>query len=355
MQNNPKKLLPLIQHGFSLVEIMVGLIIGLLATLVIMQVFSVFEGQKRSTTGNADAQTNGSIALYSIQRDTLMAGYGLPIFDKATAPLKQCTTMTPAGTNISPVTIVDGGTAAGASDSIVVRYGDTDWGGAPVKMVAGTATPTAQVNFNRSCIVGNSALVINGSSCTLTTVSAVSGSGVLPATITLADGTNTATNASVSCLGNWTSITYSVIASQLNRNVNGVDAPVVPEIINIQAQYGISSSVSSNQVTSWVNATGATWAAPTPANRNLIKAIRVAVVARNNLQEKDDVISDATSTCTTAKGTVNNGPCAWDDTNVASAAPKIDLTNNTDWKKFRYRVFDVIIPLRNIIWSAATL
>jgi type IV pilus assembly protein PilW len=32
------------QAGFSLVELMVGLIIGLLATLAIVQVFSIFEG-----------------------------------------------------------------------------------------------------------------------------------------------------------------------------------------------------------------------------------------------------------------------------------------------------------------------
>ena len=44
------------QAGFSLVEIMVGLVIGLLATLVILQVFSVYEGQKRTTTGTADAR-----------------------------------------------------------------------------------------------------------------------------------------------------------------------------------------------------------------------------------------------------------------------------------------------------------
>ena len=49
------------ESGFSLVEIMVGMAIGLLTTLVIMQVFSAFEGQKRSTTGSADAQTSGGL------------------------------------------------------------------------------------------------------------------------------------------------------------------------------------------------------------------------------------------------------------------------------------------------------
>ena len=65
------------QAGFGLVEIMVGLVIGLLTTLVIMQIFTSFEGQKRTTSGSADAQTNGAVALYSISRDVQMAGYGL--------------------------------------------------------------------------------------------------------------------------------------------------------------------------------------------------------------------------------------------------------------------------------------
>ncbi len=65
------------QAGFSLVEILVGLVIGLLATLVILQVFSVFEGQKRTTTGVADAQTNGSIALYTLARDLQRAGFAM--------------------------------------------------------------------------------------------------------------------------------------------------------------------------------------------------------------------------------------------------------------------------------------
>ena len=57
------------QAGFTLVEIMVGMVIGMLATIVILQVLSVFETQKRTTTGTADAQTNGSIALYNISRE----------------------------------------------------------------------------------------------------------------------------------------------------------------------------------------------------------------------------------------------------------------------------------------------
>ena len=90
---------------------------------------------------------------------------------------------------------------------------------------------------------------------------------------------------------------------------------MVAGIVNIQAQYGISDKPDSNQITQWVNATGA-WETQihpatgaylkTPgnvsltcnalnANRNCIKAVRVAIVARNDLLEKTVVTSAAVS------------------------------------------------------------
>src|SRR5512135_2099464 len=119
--------------GFTLVEIMVGLAIGMLATLVIMQVFAVFEAQKRTTTGTANAQTNGNIALYNISRELQMAGYAL--MPTKVSPL-DCTTLTVGATGIAgmfPVTITDGVATAGvsASDSITIRYGTSPMGGVP--------------------------------------------------------------------------------------------------------------------------------------------------------------------------------------------------------------------------------
>ena len=62
-----------------MVELMVGMVIALLGTLAIFQVFALSEGQKRSTTSASDSQQNGSLALLSIERDIRQAGYG--IFD----------------------------------------------------------------------------------------------------------------------------------------------------------------------------------------------------------------------------------------------------------------------------------
>ena len=52
--------------GFTLVELMVAMVIGLVTTLVITQVLAFSEGQKRTTTSGSDAQVNGSLALYTL-------------------------------------------------------------------------------------------------------------------------------------------------------------------------------------------------------------------------------------------------------------------------------------------------
>lgn len=334
------------QAGFTLVEIMVGLAIGMLATLVIMQVLSVFETQKRVTTGTADAQTNGNIALYEIGRELQLAGYALvPVTN---SPL-ECvgTTFGATGkTGLSPVSITEGA----VSDSVTLRYGTAPVGGIPTTITDPLAGNVATVRSNLGCSNNDNVLVMNGSICAMTTASSVSAAGVLPRTITLADNTAITAGAAIqdaeiACLGRWNEITYAVNNGNLERNGDAI----VAGIVNIQAQYGISIAANDNKVTQWVNA-GSPWAAPTETDRNRIKAIRIAVVARN---EKMDGL-DVTGTCTTAKGTANNGPCAWDDTNV-DAAPKIDLSANTNWKKYRYRVFETVIPLRNVIWARSTL
>jgi len=338
------------QTGFTLVEIMVGLAIGMLATLVIMQVMSVFEAQKRVTTGTADAQTNGGIALYTIARELQMAGYPVMPFSDTETPL-ECTTLTFGATGIGglfPVTLTEGAAAAGvsASDSITIRYGDSNTGGIPTRIGA-MAGNDATVDNNSGCQLNDIALIANGTTCAMTSVTALSASGVAPTTITLENPTAAVANASLACLGNWNEITYRVNNGNLERN----GTPVVAGIINLQAQYGISAAANSNQVTQWVDASGATWAAPTVADRNRIKSIRIAVVARNPKMEAAAV----TAACSSTTAAAPTGLCAWEG-NASSPAPTIDLSaGDPDWLRYRYRVFETIIPLRNMIWSRDTL
>jgi type IV pilus assembly protein PilW len=353
------KTTPSHQNGFSLVELLVGLVIGLLATLVIMQVFSTFEGQKRTTTGSADAQTNGSIALFTMQRDIQMAGFGLPVFDTQNPPLK-CDPATPitvdhdgvAATpviDMFPIQITDGGAAG--SDTVSIRYatdGALASGGIAVKIIGpAPAAPEVGVDTNFGCKINDVVLLSTGSDCGMTRVTALPDA----THITLVNSAKATIGGSLACLGQWNQFTYAVGANQLQRN-DALQAPatnpIVSDIVNMQAQYGISAAANSNQITAWVDATGA-WANPgvtsaicdaANANRNCIKAVHIGVIARNGLLEKEVVPTAA--------------PEIWTDIG-ASAAPVIDLSGDADWQRYRYRVYETIIPLRNMIWSRNTL
>jgi type IV pilus assembly protein PilW len=350
--------------GFSLIELMVGLAIGLLATIVIIQVMGVFEAQKRTTMGSADAQTNGGIALYSIARELQMAGY--PLLPVTDSPL-ECTTLSINGVaqanmnRLTPVTITNGAAATGvnASDSITIRFGTSLMGGVATQITSVVGND-ATVLSNLGCTVGDTTLITSGATC------AMSAAGALPIVagtppiykVTLANTTAAGSGANLSCVGAWTEVTYAVnqTTGNLERttSVNGVATAAVPSVagvVNLQAQYGISATANSNQVTQWVDASGATWAAPTVANRNRIKAIRIAVVARNAKMEPSAVATACSSLTAAAPG----GLCAWPGS-VASPAPAIDLSPaDANWGRYRYRVFETIVPLRNVIWSKDTL
>ena len=339
------------QHGFSLVELMVGLVIGLLATLVIMQVFTVFEGQKRSTTGTADAQVNGNIAMYSLQRELQFAGYGLPVFDPANSALgcpvsttvNISTNATPNNVPIFPIMITDNG----GIDRVAVRYAATPGAGISVR-VKEISSNVIDVPTSIGCAVNDVMLLNSGSNCVSSKVSAINAIANADDKITLTSATGVVKGLKVSCLGGWTQVEYAVNANQLERNAT----PIVAEIVDMQAQYGISASANSNQITQWVDATGATWSntatTPTVENRNRIKAVRIAVVARNGLLEKT-AVTTACSSLTVAP----TGLCAWEG---SSASPAPALFGNrasppANWQRYRYRVFETIIPLRNMLWS----
>lgn len=363
------------QKGFTLVEIMVGLIIGLLVTLVVVNVFSVFEAQKRTTTGNSDAQTNGAIALFNIQRDTQIAGFALPVYGSEFSPfncpinttINHDNNVGTAEIGLSPIVITDAN-GANSSDTIAIRYGNSMKGGIAVDMLAGTAANVAQVDTNIGCNFNDAVLIVRQTTpltCSMTRVApspaGLTAAGVTPVRVALNDITNVSAGNALACLGVWNEVQYAVTANQLTRSgdiaagvPSAVAVPMVADVVNMQAQYGVSASANSNQVTQWVDATGAfanTATTPALADRNRIKAIRVAIVARNGLLERANV-TDACSSLTAAQPT---GLCAWDGAAAGSAAPAIDLTADADWRRYRYRVYESIIPVKNIIWSRSVL
>ncbi len=348
------------QTGFTLVDILFGLTVGILTAIVVMQTFSVFEKRTIAATKTSSAQASGSIALYNIARELQNAGY--PLMPSDNSPL-ECTQFSYGATGINeifPVSITDGVAIAGvksASDSITIRYGDTHMGGIPTNIVA-VDGDVISVDHNLGCQnAGEVALIVNGTSCAMSLVTSLSPPAIPPAleNITLKETSEVAIapEAEISCFGHWRETTYAVSIGNLVQD----SYFSIAGIVNLQAQYGVSKTADSNHVDQWVDATGI-WGAPisSPAIRNRIKAIRVALVVRTDKKE----LTNVTTACSSATDASPTGLCAWDDTSAspdtASPAPIIDLSDdNADWLKYHYRVFETILPLRNLIWAKDTL
>ncbi|HSB98998.1 MAG TPA: prepilin-type N-terminal cleavage/methylation domain-containing protein, partial [Burkholderiaceae bacterium] len=128
------------QRGMTLVELMVALLLGLITTYFISQVFAVAEGQKRTATFGTDAQVNGSVALHTLRRHVMSAGYGVISVPSAIGcPItgrygtSGSTTAAP-GMSLVPVVITPGTSASAPSDRVAVLTSTKSSFAAPVKI-----------------------------------------------------------------------------------------------------------------------------------------------------------------------------------------------------------------------------
>src|SRR5215469_12919062 len=118
------------QAGFTLVEIMVGVVIGMIAVLVIFQVYNVSEGFKRNTTAAGTAQQVGLYSAFALGLEVGNAGTGV---NAAQTDLQWCgppAAITGKASDLAntfmpiPVLICDGTNCGGNKnfDSFAVNY-----------------------------------------------------------------------------------------------------------------------------------------------------------------------------------------------------------------------------------------
>ena len=365
-------------RGISLIETMVGMVIGILVTLIITQVWSNFEGQKQRTVSSSSAQTSGLLALTELEQDVRNAGAGLTnsaAFDctntvsyyetggVAISPIPAYA----GGLAMVPVQITDGGTG---SDTLTIKRGSDLLGALPATITQTMPSSSAELNISSTAGFASGDIVLTVDSttgnCTVMLITQVQGAALKlqhnPGGTTTYNPTTSFQNANawpayssgakILKVGQLISHAYTVNTSN-QLVLTDVSVPGAPttsilatDIVKIKAQYGVANA-GSQDVNSWVNATASTgWNTLDSVKAKRIKAIRLVIVARSAKKEAADV----TGSCLNVSGGVNNGPCAWSDT-VAAPAPLIDLSSNSDWKKYRYRVYQTIIPIRNVIWA----
>lgn len=380
------------ESGFTVIELMVGMVVGLIATVVMFQVFAVSEGQKRTTTGAGDAQQNGVGSVFLIERDARMAGYGMSYTPMAgcwvngfNEPAAQSFTF-----RMAPYEIANG--AGGSADTLTIAFADTRNFTAPERL--NQDMPSAGSPFrvyNRYGFALGDLFIVaeNNQPCTLYQVQALPGIpdadniGHSPGPFVDALGLSrktdfnraggvaiqqplaappvayrqwnisSRTGGRIMNLGqNPTVVTYALQGSQLvamNTMLPGGQPILISDgIVQFQVQYGFDGngdgSVPASAPTgATLNpAVGDQWADSMPANPTTamwqgIVGVRFAIVSRSLAPEKPD---PATNICnaTTASPT-------W-----LAAGLALDVTADPNWRCYRYRVFEVTVPARNLIW-----
>ncbi|MBC7946009.1 MAG: PilW family protein [Burkholderiales bacterium] len=357
--------------GFSLVEIMVALVVGLLGTIVIFQVFAVSEGYKRTTTGGSDAQQNGGSALFEIERDLRRAGYGVNQSLFLGCAIQYWDELNP-GVNpalvLAPVNIDQG--ASGAPDSITVLFGNSDLLPTPAKFTQNMPSASADFKVDNRFGFREGDLIVAaeaGKDCTLAQVSNLPATGNQTLNVIHNSGnyTDPITNEQEPTRYNkpgGLSITYttagqlfnigslptdnvysvSVPNSQLmSRAVltNSANAAIVDGIVQMQAQYGKDDGASGGTANDGIVDSWDEIDPTTPATWSQVLAVRLALVARSGLRERPDAAT---------------GLCNITTTMPAWIGGTITLTNDgdgTSWQCYRYRTYETVAPIRNMIWK----
>lgn len=351
--------------GFGLVEIMVAMVIGLIGMLVMMQVFALFEGQKRTTTGASDAQNTGAITLYTLQRDLQQAGYGVSAMN-----VMGCNLALPSGVtipNIAPLTINPASSVVAPgdpnTDTLLVFYGVSNSPAEgdgittqPSISVYSVQTPTSFSAGDQVIAVTNIALP-QPSPCNLALTSVVaSGGTAVPFTsdVTVASGVMGATNGLLFNLGtspvlhayairggNLTLCDYSAnnCGDPAQAGNPAVWAMVARDTVSLRAQYGRDTTAAMDGIVDVYDqntpATACGWVRTS--------AVRLALVSRNGQLEKTAV--------TTAAPAWDGGPASGVPVApIGSASTPIDLSSFGEWEYYRYKTFQTTVPLRNVAW-----
>lgn len=341
------------QKGFNLIEVMIGLTIGLIGLLAVSQVFVTFNKQRNTATQTMEAQSNGAMALYLIERDLEMAGFGLMniqdcneiqwYWNPPGCVGAGCGLQGPLSTH--PVVLTDGGASA---DAIEINYAQAT-SAAPGAVVT-QDQPTFDAVYHLASTAGfavDDMVVVDVSgSCTMSQTTAKDDGALTLSHADTSEYNSAAKPAGatggwevakvgnlLANLGTYVSKRYRVSSNSLQMAVfpqTGTFNTVVDGIMFMKMQYG-RDTTDDGIVDSWADA------ATVITNTSQVLAIRVGVVARSPLKEREEV--DVPSSTLEVLPAITGGAA---------------VTWNMPDTHYRYKVYYTLIPLRNVIWGRAT-
>ena len=384
------------QRGMSLIETLVGLAIALVGMLIMFQLFVATGERNRTTSGGNEAQISGALGLFELERDAKLAGYGFGLIPAGgnEGGVAGCTVVAHNSSltahdfsfTLAPVQIIDGG---GAPDQLVVNYGNSAYSVVPRLLDRSAPSPSTQssktlvdrggVHNGDILLVTNDATDAAAGLCALVEVTGTANldgrtvdhvqdavyssfySGTdTTARMNAAGGTATfvasaglAYNLGPSPSRNVWRVTQAgdahfkpgqlVWRNSLRTDLGG-DLTVTDGIVDLQAQYGVDTQASGAAGHGQIS--DAEWTSTDPADWSRVLAIRIALLSRNQQVERDAV--------TTVAPTWAHGSNTFVMRNVDGTEDSHPGDGN-DWRHYRYRVYEAIVPLRNMIWGSTPL
>lgn len=397
------------QKGLGVVELMVGVVIALFASLAIFQTFALNESQRRTTGSGSEGLQSATLGLAAIKTMVEDAGYNMVTPTDSTMSLPNrlvipgqaaaiinanpvspeflmgCTTQ--AGMRMAPVLVTSGGGAL-ASDTITVMQGSSANSPMPSRLVAAAALGVTDLTVTTTYgyAVGDWVLVyeqdaaLNAGNarpiaCTYARIVALpSAPTIANAVVRLSVPTAAAygAQARVANLGpNPEAWQISVVNNRLQAVdlINNLPVQVLAEnVVAMKVQVGLDVS-NDDLIDEWMNPPAAanTWLNPNsvatipsiPAlpvaagarSLNQMKALRVGLLLRAPVLER---ATGAGGACEVTPA----GPYAVLEAIAGNAAQRIPdmptsgaYTLAGDDRCFRYSTVNSVIPLRNVIMS----
>jgi type IV pilus assembly protein PilW len=365
--------------GMSLMEILIAMAIGLIGIVVITQTYLVNENYKRSTTSAGGAQTNGALALFTIEREARMAGWGISWgaalgcsniqwhYNGEYSSPPQAGGTLPA-LILAPVVIADGGAGP---DTVTIMYGSGTERVIPATLSKTMPSPSAELEVDNpqgfSDTPGDMVLIVEGGTCAMTQITQVQpaaghlqhnpgntapynppgGGSLLPAFAAGAQvfnlGRPIVNTYSVNNVNNalqlWTMFTAA--SSTVVPAFNPTPFTIVEHIVDLQAEYGKDNGVNNGTVAAAIftanDGNVDSYDNVTPANGvewQQVLSVRIGVLARSEHFVKPENVGDPCSATTVAP--------SWRGGNfsVPGGIPSC----------YGYRVFETVVPIRNMIW-----
>jgi type IV pilus assembly protein PilW len=344
-------------HGLSLVDLMVGLAIGMIAMLVILNVMVMFDARRRATTGSSDAQANAVFATSLLSRELRLAGHGLGPAAGLGCTVHRSAVSTADTRFLLVPALIDNGNGGNPDQLSILAAGEQAL--PPARLITSYTNNGGELTVDSTLgIFPNTQLLlqsVGSADCALLSVLSVSvGAYTVQPVIAgnVLPGAVFGTDSPVLNVGTLMHRRYSVDANQQLR-VESFDAnsgiwrasTLADGVVNLQVQYGFDARAGAQttpQVTRWsdelidADGNGITGNA---GDWQRMLAVRLAVVTRS-AQRKDE-------------GCDVEAP-SWMAGNAATGeleATTIRVDQLSDWRCWRYRVLQTEVPLRNQLWG----